>query len=356
MADVGAHVYDYFRQRGYSPAGAAGIVGNFQQESGLNPQESGGGLDQGQGARYHPGNLQQQLNGIYGELQGSEAHTARAIQHVSDPRQAALIFSKLFERPGVPMNEKRAQYAAEALRRYGGREVAHASAAAGIANEISPHIEPAGINAAQSSDLASALQAVLAPQRAASAPATAPARPQTSGGAETPVGTPRVPQAAQAAPQSDPTAILSVLSRLAGDASAPPTTQEATASIGTQAPKGAAGALTSRKGIVDFGGHKVAAWIAPILQYVASKGVTPQITSGYRSKAEQERIYDSGVRPAAVPGTSNHEGDAFPRGAVDIANAQAVANALKGSPYEKLLVYAGSKDPVHFSHPHNGAY
>lgn len=114
--------------------------------------------------------------------------------------------------------------------------------------------------------------------------------------------------------------------------------------------------VTKLKGIVDFDGKKVAAWIAPILKYAQAHGVTPELESGYRSKAEQERIYNSGVRPAAVPGTSNHEGDAFPRGAVDLKNAQAVAKVLEHSPYAKTLVYAGAKDPVHFSHPHNGGY
>lgn len=136
------------------------------------------------------------------------------------------------------------------------------------------------------------------------------------------------------------------------------TTPAAPAQLGTQAPAAGspASALTSRKGIVDFNGTKVAAWIAPILHYVQAHGVTPELSSGYRSKAEQTRIYDSGVRPAAVPGTSNHEGEQFPRGAVDIKNAQAVDKVLSSSPYSHLLVYAGEKDPVHFSHPHNGGY
>lgn len=114
--------------------------------------------------------------------------------------------------------------------------------------------------------------------------------------------------------------------------------------------------VTKLKGLVDFGGKQVASWIAPILKYAQSKGWRGSVESGYRSKAEQERIYNSGVRPAAVPGTSNHEGTEYPRGAIDVSEAEQLSKILQGSPYAQALVYAGSKDPVHFSHPHNGSY
>ncbi len=111
-----------------------------------------------------------------------------------------------------------------------------------------------------------------------------------------------------------------------------------------------------RPGLADFGGKQVASWIEPALQYARAHGWRGTVTSGFRSRAEQERIYNSGVRPAAVPGTSNHEGDAFPRGAVDVSEAQQLARILEGSHYRGLLVWAGAKDPVHFSHPHGGSY
>jgi hypothetical protein len=46
---------------------------------------------------------------------------------------------------------------------------------------------------------------------------------------------------------------------------------------------------------------KVAAWIAPALSYARKHGWKGAVTSGFRTDAEQKRIYDSGVRPAAVP-------------------------------------------------------
>jgi hypothetical protein len=109
-------------------------------------------------------------------------------------------------------------------------------------------------------------------------------------------------------------------------------------------------------GTVNFDGKPVAAWIAPALAYARQHGWKGRVNSGYRSFAEQTRIYNSGVRPAAKPGTSNHEGTKFPRGAVDVSDAQGLSRILQGSKYAHLLVWAGAKDPPHLSHPHNGSY
>jgi len=110
------------------------------------------------------------------------------------------------------------------------------------------------------------------------------------------------------------------------------------------------------KGVAKFEDTKVAGWIAPILAYAREHGWKGQVNSGFRSLADQTRIYNSGVRPAAKPGTSNHEGSDFPRGAVDVSDAEQLAAILAKSPYRKKLVWAGAKDPVHFSFPHNGSY
>lgn len=118
-------------------------------------------------------------------------------------------------------------------------------------------------------------------------------------------------------------------------------------------------ALTSSDspaGVGHFEGTPVAAWIVPILQYARQHGWRGKVNSGYRTFAQQQAIYRSGVRPAAVPGTSNHESDRFPGGAIDVSDAPQLAQILRGSPYASKLVWAGAKDPVHFSHPHNGSY
>lgn len=109
-------------------------------------------------------------------------------------------------------------------------------------------------------------------------------------------------------------------------------------------------------GAVNFEGQKVAAWIRPALVYARKHGWKGQVNSGFRTLADQTRIYNSGVRPAAKPGTSNHEFTAFPGGAIDASDAETLSRILQKSPYGKQLVWAGSKDPVHFSHPHGGSY
>jgi hypothetical protein len=124
---------------------------------------------------------------------------------------------------------------------------------------------------------------------------------------------------------------------------------------------GGGGGKNLPTGTAKFDGKTVAAWIKPALEYARQQGWKGSVNSGFRTDAEQKRIYDSGVRPAAKPrayggGGSNHEGAEFPAGAVDVSEAQQLSDILRNSPWRKKLVYAGAKDPVHFSHPHNGSY
>lgn len=132
--------------------------------------------------------------------------------------------------------------------------------------------------------------------------------------------------------------------------------QTKTVKVKTPASKGPVD--TSAKGTVNFGGKPVAAWMVPILKYARSKGWKGGINSGYRSYAKQKQIYDSGVRPAAVPGTSRHEGSKYPLGAIDVSDAATLNRIINSSnsPYKGKLTWAGSKDPVHFSHPTGGGY
>lgn len=112
---------------------------------------------------------------------------------------------------------------------------------------------------------------------------------------------------------------------------------------------------TGQGGVTNFGGKPVASWIAQVLTRAKAAGWTGSVNSGYRSVAEQRRIYNSGVRPAARPGQSNHNFTAYPGGAVDVSQAAQLAHILRRLGINKL-VWAGAKDPVHFSHPHNGGY
>jgi murein DD-endopeptidase MepM/ murein hydrolase activator NlpD len=180
MAGVGQQVFQFFRAHGFSPAQSAGIVGNFQQESSLNPQSSGGGLDQGQGARYHPGSLGHQLQAILGELQGPERGTLQALKGAQTPQQAALIFSQRFERPeaAAANNAGRQRYAAEALHRYGGLAGANISGGeGGTPQSTGTHAGPAKPveqTAAQSADLTALVSALQGSGASSTSPAGIP--------------------------------------------------------------------------------------------------------------------------------------------------------------------------------------
>ncbi len=118
MADAGAEIYKVLRSKGYTPAQAAGVVGNARQESGLNPRAKGGGLFQGIGGRSRlgRGNARQQVETALRE----EPAAWSALRRTHTPQEAARVFSQKFERPGTPMLGNRERYAGEAVRSYGG--------------------------------------------------------------------------------------------------------------------------------------------------------------------------------------------------------------------------------------------
>lgn len=161
---------------------------------------------------------------------------------------------------------------------------------------------------------------------------------------------------------------LAAIGSLTGQSLAPQQTPTVKQSVTVQGSQPAARSfgghpaqITKLKGVTSFAGKPVAKWIAPILEYARQHGWKGTVNSGYRSDAQQTQIYKSGVRPAALPMSmgghgSNHEFKTYPGGAVDVTDAQTLAAILARSPYRHLLVYAGAKDPVHFSHPHAGAY
>jgi hypothetical protein len=114
--------FDYFVGKGYTPAAAAGLVGNFNQESGFSPSNisaaNGGGGDGGvsqhlaqwNGPRLaalnafaaqrgtSPGDYQTQLDFVDHELNTTEAATGNALRGVTDPVHAAAIAAG-YERP-----------------------------------------------------------------------------------------------------------------------------------------------------------------------------------------------------------------------------------------------------------------
>lgn len=109
------------------------------------------------------------------------------------------------------------------------------------------------------------------------------------------------------------------------------------------------------KGTVVMDGHPVAKWIAKILMEARKAGAWHgRVESGYRSAADQARVCATGVTPCAAPGTSHHQGKAYPSGAVDVTDAPSL-NAWLVKHHSKLQ-WAGAADPVHFSHHYNGGY
>lgn len=111
----------------------AGIMGNLQQESSLNPNEAGGGLAQWGGSRLtalnqyaamhglSPNSIKAQVGYLMKELQsGSEGITPAKLNGMS-AAQVAQLFSDKFERPAAwaADNDKRQNYANQFLSKYG---------------------------------------------------------------------------------------------------------------------------------------------------------------------------------------------------------------------------------------------
>lgn len=114
----------------------------------------------------------------------------------------------------------------------------------------------------------------------------------------------------------------------------------------------------TKGGTTMFDGKPVASWIAVRLERARAAGWKGTVNSGFRSVAEQRKLYDDMVAgrragPVAKPGQSNHNFTAFPGGAVDVTDAPQLAAVLKHLGIKKLQ-WAGSADPVHFSNHHGG--
>jgi hypothetical protein len=108
--------YQYFVQQGLTPAQSAGIVGNFMQESGVNPNATNSigatGIAQWLGSRLtnlysfaqglgQPANsLQTQLLYSWYELNGSENGSLVALKQTSTPAAAATVIFNDYERAG----------------------------------------------------------------------------------------------------------------------------------------------------------------------------------------------------------------------------------------------------------------
>lgn len=143
-ARTAADIVGYLESEGVSPNGAAGIVGNLEQESDLNPTEPGQGLAQWNPAWWaqlvsydtsvgqDPATVSGQLMYIAAELHSKYSWLLRELNSATSPQQAAVMWETGYEKcrgviswmqvtPGsVCMSENRQSYAVKALQAAGG--------------------------------------------------------------------------------------------------------------------------------------------------------------------------------------------------------------------------------------------
>lgn len=146
--DYAEITWNFLRSKGCSKACAAGIMGNLQQESGINPESHQGGGGPGRGiCQWEEGggrfeglktmadskgkdwtDIEVQLEWLWYELSGAET-TCAAIMNIdfggfdnfmrtNDVRWAVVAFEESFERAGMPMYENRYVYAEEYYERF----------------------------------------------------------------------------------------------------------------------------------------------------------------------------------------------------------------------------------------------
>jgi len=121
---------DYFKQQGWSPEQAAGLVANLQAESGqnlnpaaLNPGEQAYGIAQWRGSRQQNfakamrkplqgSSLQDQLEFVQWELDNTEAKAAQRLKSAKTVEDAAAIVDQYYERSSGAHRQKRMALAA----------------------------------------------------------------------------------------------------------------------------------------------------------------------------------------------------------------------------------------------------
>jgi len=138
--DNKGNAYNYFVSKGLNALQSAAIVGNFQQESGVEPKALNSigayGIAQWLSGRkanlmaksfYTSGatdkskELQVQLDFVWEELHGGEsgALTKLTSSTSTDPKELAIIFGESYERYGSSEAGNRAQFAADIYNQYG---------------------------------------------------------------------------------------------------------------------------------------------------------------------------------------------------------------------------------------------
>jgi hypothetical protein len=137
-------IWNFFSEKGFSSSAIAGIMGNLQQESGLdptavNPTSGAFGVGQWLGGRKtnlqnyakrtggDMNSLETQLNFLWEELNGGDSTTKSILDKNgglsglknSNVSRATELFEKAFERSGGDAMAKRQQYASDFYNKYG---------------------------------------------------------------------------------------------------------------------------------------------------------------------------------------------------------------------------------------------
>jgi len=122
--------WNFFASKGMSEGAIAGIMGNLQQESQIDPTAPNGGLAQWLGPRRKDLNnyakqtggdvnsMETQLNFLWKELESGQYGSIDELNKLN-PTEAAKYFEKHYEKAGKPMMEKRIGYANDWYSQYG---------------------------------------------------------------------------------------------------------------------------------------------------------------------------------------------------------------------------------------------
>ncbi|MCB5368960.1 phage tail tip lysozyme [Collinsella aerofaciens] len=128
--NTASKIWNFFSSKGLSSSAIAGIMGNLQQESGLNPNAPGGGLAQWTGSRraalnayakkngLSPNSLEAQLGFMWEEMSSGKYGDMSKMNNMT-PSQAAAYFEKNYEKAGKPMLANRQKYANQFYNEFG---------------------------------------------------------------------------------------------------------------------------------------------------------------------------------------------------------------------------------------------
>lgn len=104
-----ASIMHYLMANGFTRTAAAGVVGNLQQESSLNPNAPGGGLAQWQAPRGPTSwSLAAQLQYLVHDMHTNYSGLLGQMNAAGSPAAAAVMFQNTYERPTPGPTENQA--------------------------------------------------------------------------------------------------------------------------------------------------------------------------------------------------------------------------------------------------------